>query len=64
MGNDQRVGEVCIICELEKLRGIHLYTSFICLDCEKDMIHTETGEPNYQYYIRKLKKVNSPKAYS
>ncbi|MFT4415956.1 sigma factor G inhibitor Gin [Fredinandcohnia humi] len=57
-------GETCIICEQEKNRGIHLYTRFICLDCEKDMIHTETNDPKYQYYLSKLKKVTTPEIYS
>jgi hypothetical protein len=62
--NIKNIGETCIICEQEKHRGIHLYTRFICLDCEKDIIHTETNDPKYQYYLTKLKKVSTPEIYS
>ncbi|MFS0865365.1 sigma factor G inhibitor Gin [Fredinandcohnia sp. 179-A 10B2 NHS] len=64
LANIKNIGETCIICEQEKHRGIHLYTRFICLDCEKDIIHTETNDPKYQYYLTKLKKVSTPEIYS
>ncbi|PLS15096.1 sigma factor G inhibitor Gin [Bacillus sp. M6-12] len=60
----RKVGETCIICEQSKLLGIHLYTSFICGDCEKEMVRTETNDPQYRYYLKKLKKVNTPEIYS
>lgn len=56
--------ERCGICEEEKEKGIHLYTLFICTDCEYNMIHTEPREEKYSYYLRKLKNVNQPKLYS
>jgi hypothetical protein len=54
----------CGICEEEKAKGIHLYTMFICTDCEYNMIHTEPREEKYNYYLRKLKNINQPKLYS
>ncbi|WP_087973994.1 sigma factor G inhibitor Gin [Oceanobacillus rekensis] len=54
----------CGICEEEKATGIHLYTMFICTDCEYNMIHTEPREEKYNYYLRKLKNINQPKLYS
>ncbi|MDQ0273126.1 sigma factor G inhibitor Gin [Cytobacillus purgationiresistens] len=54
----------CIICEETKTQGIHLYTSFICTDCEKDLIATETNDPKYKYYLNKLKKINTPEIFS
>ncbi|MBY7141581.1 sigma factor G inhibitor Gin [Virgibacillus sp. NKC19-3] len=56
--------ERCGICEEEKVKGIHLYTMFICSECEYNMIHTEPREEKYNYYLRKLKNVNKPKLYS
>lgn len=56
--------EHCGICEEEKSKGIHLYTMFICTDCEYNMIHTEPREEKYNYYLRKLKNINQPKLYS
>jgi hypothetical protein len=54
----------CGICEEEKEKGIHLYTTFICTDCEYNMIHTEPREEKYKYYLHKLKNVTQPKLYS
>ncbi|WP_335872073.1 sigma factor G inhibitor Gin [Bacillus sp. 2205SS5-2] len=53
-------GETCIICSDEKTKGIHLYTSFICFDCERAMIHSETKDPDYSFYVHQLKKVTTP----
>lgn len=58
------IGETCIICEETKYEGYHLYTKFICTDCEKDMLQTETDDPKYHFYIKKLKKVTLPEIYS
>ncbi|MGJ7923147.1 sigma factor G inhibitor Gin [Neobacillus sp. LXY-4] len=62
--SSQHIKELCVICEEEKLKGIHLYTSFICADCEKDLINTETDDPKYQYYVQQLKKATKPEIYS
>ncbi|MGM0846957.1 MAG: sigma factor G inhibitor Gin [Bacillota bacterium] len=64
LNTEKRLGEICIVCSQEKRTGIHLYTSFICIDCEKDMIATETNHPQYKYFLEKLKKVNTPQIYS
>ncbi|PLT32659.1 sigma factor G inhibitor Gin [Bacillus sp. V5-8f] len=58
------IGEPCVICEEVKLVGIHLYTAFICEDCEKDIIHTDTNNPKYKFYLKQLKKLNNPEIYS
>ncbi|WP_251554291.1 sigma factor G inhibitor Gin [Neobacillus muris] len=56
--------ETCVICEIQKPKGIHLYTSFICTDCEKDLIQTNTSDPKYKYFLQKLKKINTPEIFS
>lgn len=56
--------EHCVICEEPKEYGFHLYTKFICMDCEKDIVRTETSDPKYNYYLEKLKKVTVPQIYS
>lgn len=60
----KHAGEECVICEQAKTRGIHLYTSFICADCEKDLITTDTSNPKYKYYLKKLKKITMPEILS
>ncbi|MCD7036621.1 sigma factor G inhibitor Gin [Metabacillus sp. GX 13764] len=61
MGNQL---ESCIVCEEKKPEGIHLYTSFICHECEAEMVRTKTDEPRYSYFIDKLKRVKTPPLYS
>ncbi|MGV4322099.1 sigma factor G inhibitor Gin [Bacillus mojavensis] len=56
--------QTCIICEQEKSRGIHLYTKFICLDCERKVISTATSDPDYAFYVNKLKSIHTPPLYS
>lgn len=57
-------GEICVICEEQKLQGIHLYTSFICTECENDLIKTATDDPKYKHYLNQLKKGTKPEIYS
>lgn len=61
---EKQTGEICIVCDREKSVGIHLYTSFICVDCEREMISTQTSDPKYQYYLEKLRRVKNPPLYS
>jgi Inhibitor of sigma-G Gin len=50
------MGETCVICECKKSVGIHLYTSFICDGCETDILHTDTDNPKYRFFLEQLKK--------
>ncbi|MEW9111033.1 MAG: sigma factor G inhibitor Gin [Cytobacillus gottheilii] len=56
--------KVCVICDQAKVSGIHLYTSFICTECERELISTDTSNPKYKYYLTKLKKVTTPQILS
>ncbi|WP_243292600.1 sigma factor G inhibitor Gin [Bacillus sp. FJAT-47783] len=58
-GNHAMVGEECIICNQNKKIGIHLYTSFICNDCEKEMIRTHTNDLKYKYFVQRLKRIKT-----
>ncbi|RIW29892.1 sigma factor G inhibitor Gin [Bacillus salacetis] len=64
LNTEKTVRETCIVCSQEKATGIHLYTSFVCIDCEKDMVCTETNNPQYKYFVERLKKVNTPQIFS
>lgn len=57
-------GETCIICDKEKSMGIHLYTSFICVECEKEINSTQTSDEKYKYFVEKLSRVKNPPLYS
>jgi len=54
----------CVICEEKKAEGIFLYTIFICTQCEYNIIHTNVREEKYNYYVKKLKHINSSTSYS
>ncbi|HWO76076.1 MAG TPA: sigma factor G inhibitor Gin [Bacillus sp. (in: firmicutes)] len=64
MQNSGKIKELCIICEEEKEHGIHLYTSFLCCECEKQMLTLEPGDPFYQYFIEKMRKIKNIQIYS
>jgi len=60
----KQTAEICVICDEHKGRGIHLYTSFLCVDCERDIILTDTNDPKYKYYLKRLKKITTPEIFS
>ncbi|HHY75069.1 MAG TPA: carnitine--CoA ligase [Bacillus bacterium] len=62
--NKNTVGETCVICEQKKENGIHIYTQFICNECEQEIISTETNNEKYKYYLNQLKKVIEPTLYA
>jgi hypothetical protein len=61
---NRHIGETCVVCEQMKPKGIHLYTAFICTDCERDLIQTDTSDPRYKYFLKQLKKITTPEIYS
>jgi hypothetical protein len=60
----KHTSETCVICGEKKGRGIHLYTSFLCVDCERDIILTDTTDPKYKYYLKRLRKITTPEIFS
>ncbi|WP_376739739.1 sigma factor G inhibitor Gin [Bacillus canaveralius] len=60
----KQTGKTCVVCEQIKWKGIHLYTSFICIDCEHDLIITDTDDPKYKYFLKQLKKITKPEIHS
>ncbi len=55
---DKIHGDRCSICEMEKSDGLHLHIGFICTECEKAIVQTDTSDPVYQEYVEKMKKNN------
>lgn len=62
--HDKQSSETCIICQKPKCKGIHLYTSFICTDCEKEMLATKTNESKYKYFVKRLRHIRKPQIFS
>ena len=48
----------CIICEENKEKGIFILQSFICLECENDILQTDTSSPYYSFIIKQMRKLN------
>lgn len=57
--NKEKVVDLCVICEQKKQDGFYLYQSFICIDCEKEIVQTSTDHPLYKFYVHQLKKALS-----
>ncbi|MYL36176.1 sigma factor G inhibitor Gin [Pontibacillus yanchengensis] len=62
--SEENKWERCGVCEKEKERGIHLYTMFICTECEQEMIHTDPSAQKYQYFLEKMRVMNQTPLYS
>ncbi|MBM7650328.1 hypothetical protein JOC78_003314 [Bacillus ectoiniformans] len=60
----QEVKSSCIICDQEKAEGIYIYTSFVCHECQQEMVEADPADEAYRYYIDKLKKIGKPTVYS
>ncbi len=51
-------GECCLVCEETSLVGIHICGRFICNECERKVVETDTSHEDYQYYLKKLRKLS------
>ncbi|MDO6658497.1 sigma factor G inhibitor Gin [Anaerobacillus sp. 1_MG-2023] len=51
------LSECCLVCEEHSLKGIHICDRFICYECERKVIQTDTSHENYQFYLEKLRKL-------
>ncbi|AYV68773.1 MULTISPECIES: sigma factor G inhibitor Gin [Niallia] len=51
--------EACLICEEHKLEGIHLFESFICMDCEREIVNTKTNDPKYLFFVHQMRKART-----
>lgn len=58
------IKQTCIVCEKTKKEGIYLYTSFVCRDCEKEIVQTDTSNVKYKHYLQQLKKILKPEIYN
>nr|WP_084279228.1 sigma factor G inhibitor Gin [Anoxybacillus tepidamans] len=58
------IGETCIVCEQLKKQGIRIYTKFLCIDCEREIVQTDVHDPRYQFYLQQLRKIMNREIYS
>jgi uncharacterized protein YlaI len=55
------IGTKCVVCDEKKELGINVIHAFICEECEKEIVKTDTSAPLYQTFVEKLKSINSKK---
>ncbi|MBM7543132.1 sigma factor G inhibitor Gin [Amphibacillus cookii] len=48
----------CSICDNNKEKGIFIYHLFVCEVCEQKLLNTEPEDPNYRFFVNKLKKLH------
>lgn len=51
----------CIVCEEKKEHGIHIIEAFVCEECEKKIVKTETDAPIYNSFVEKLRCISTVK---
>ncbi|TSB45091.1 sigma factor G inhibitor Gin [Alkalicoccobacillus porphyridii] len=50
-----QLGQSCLICETRKTAGYKLVNSFVCGDCERKIVGTETGTEDYLVFVSKMR---------
>ncbi|KGX85453.1 sigma factor G inhibitor Gin [Pontibacillus litoralis] len=55
---------VCAVCEREKEVGILVYHTFICRECENEIVATDPSDNKYAYFLKKLRVMNKAKLHS
>ena len=54
MDQDKRC---CIVCGNHQEIGISIWTSFICHNCEQEMVHTDVLDDKYPFFIQRMKQI-------
>ncbi|NOU87593.1 inhibitor of sigma-G Gin [Paenibacillus sp. LMG 31460] len=52
---ENRIG-VCMICEQQRVGGIHIIRAFICDGCSSEMVKTNVNDQKYPFFVRQMKK--------
>jgi hypothetical protein len=47
----------CLLCNQQKNAGINILMSFICLDCEREIVATSAFDLQYLVFLEKIKKL-------
>ncbi len=53
--------DYCVVCEQEKDKGIFIYKGFLCEECERKIVQTNTDDPKYTFYLKQLRSVRISK---
>lgn len=48
----------CIICQISAEEGIKILDSFLCHDCEQEIVRTEVEDSRYIMFVTKMRDLN------
>ena len=46
---------ICVVCERECAKGMHILSRFVCSDCESEIISTPVDDDLYEYFVERLR---------
>ncbi len=49
--------EKCVICCVPKTQGMKICGSWICLDCEREIVRTDVHDARYAHFVEAMKKI-------
>ncbi|WP_236292739.1 sigma factor G inhibitor Gin [Paenibacillus allorhizoplanae] len=52
---ENRLG-LCMICEKQRIGGIHIVTAFICDECSEEIVKTNVSDQKYPFFVNQMKK--------
>ncbi|KEO81451.1 inhibitor of sigma-G Gin [Tumebacillus flagellatus] len=55
--NTANSGGTCIVCSQQKDLGIRIFQSFLCTECEREIVQTDVLDEKYPYYIDRMKQI-------
>ncbi|WP_440897336.1 sigma factor G inhibitor Gin [Amphibacillus sp. Q70] len=47
----------CHICDTNQAKGIFIYDLYICESCQTKIVATDPEDPNYRFFVNKLKRI-------
>lgn len=47
----------CIICGKQQQEGIMIYSTFLCMACETEIVKTDVMDAKYPYFIDRMKQI-------
>lgn len=57
MVNANTTDQICTICGKEHELGIHIVSSFICSDCEQELVATDVKDERYPFFVARMKHI-------
>ena len=47
----------CQICDAKQSRGIYIFHVYVCESCQEKLVTTDPEDPNYRYFVHKLRRI-------